>query len=446
MRPNILLITADDMNYNSAGAFACPVEGITPNIDRLASEGMIFKHSHVTIAVCQPSRECLMTGRYPHNNGAPGFHPIREDVPTLQEELKKAGYMNGIVGKVSHLAPSHKFCWDYSVNTMSDEYGMGRDPKRYYEFSLEFMKKAKEENKPFFFMANSHDPHRPFVGSQQESQMFGYHTEASKYYKPDDVNVPGFLPDIPLVRQELAEYYSSVHRLDESVGAVLHALDECGFSENTLVMFLSDNGMAFPYAKTNCYLNSTKTPWVVKWPGKVKPGVKDDVNFISGIDYMPTIMEAAGIPSIDGMDGTSFLPVILGNSTDCRNNVFTVFNTTRGEKSYPMRCLQDSNYGYIYNAWSDGETVFMNESKSGLTYNAMKVAADENEQIKSRVNFFDFRVKEEFYDFENDPDALNNLFENPEYRDSIQKMKNALLEVMRKTNDPVAEQFRTECF
>ena len=115
MNPNILLITADDMNYDSPGATGNRTPGITPNLDRLASEGMRFVHSHVTIAVCQPSRSVLMTGRFPHRNGAMGFESIWEHVPTLQEQLSNAGYFNGIMAKVGHLHPEWKFCWDFVV-------------------------------------------------------------------------------------------------------------------------------------------------------------------------------------------------------------------------------------------------------------------------------------------------------------------------------------------
>ena len=102
-RLNVLFITADDMNYDTPGFTGCLTPGITPNLDRLASQGMRFVNAHVTVAVCQPSRECLMTGRYPHRNGATGFYPVRQDVPTLTESLKAAGYQLGIMAKVSHL-------------------------------------------------------------------------------------------------------------------------------------------------------------------------------------------------------------------------------------------------------------------------------------------------------------------------------------------------------
>ena len=109
-RPNIVLITADDMNYNSPGCYGSTIPGITPNIDRLAEEGIRFSHAHVNIAVCQPCRQSLLTGRYAFRHGGEGFNPIWLEVPTLCEKLRAAGYWNGILGKEKHLEPAGKFC------------------------------------------------------------------------------------------------------------------------------------------------------------------------------------------------------------------------------------------------------------------------------------------------------------------------------------------------
>ncbi len=440
-RPNILLITADDLNYDSVGAYGSKVEDITPNIDRLAREGMRFEHGHVTIAVCQPSRSVLMTGRYPHRNGARGFQPIHPDVPTLSGRLRESGYMNGILGKTKHLAPAAKFAWDFRVTR--EELGEGRTPERYYAEVVRFLKLAKKRNKPFFLMANSHDPHRPFAGSQQEQrQKNRKFPEASRYYKPQEVTVPGFLPDIPQVRKEIAQYFTSVHRCDETVGQILRALRESGMADNTFVLFLSDNGMALPFAKTNVYLSSTKVPWIVRWPRKVKPGSVDATHFVSGIDYMPTALEVAGVAAPKGMDGRSFVKPMLGENQDGRDHVLTVFHRTSGRREYPMRCLQNQRFGYIRNAWSDGKFVFKNESQAGLSFRAMKRAAANNESIAARVRLFQFRVKEELFDFEKDPNALHDLARDPAYREVLKKLREQMLRILEQTGDPDLPLFR----
>lgn len=442
-RLNILLITADDMDVATPGCSGGKVPGVTPNIDALAKEGLRFEHAHVTCAVCMPSRETLMTGRYPHRHGGMGFYQIRNDVPTLQEQLKAAGYLLGILGKTEHLAPEAKFAWD--VAARAPDLAMGRDPQSYYKRTREFIEQALREKKPFFLMANSHDPHRPFSGSPQETERNGTdpkYPPPSRIYRPEEVDVPGFLPDIPDVRREIAYYYSSSRRCDDTVGAVLKALKESGQEESTLVMFLSDNGMSFPFAKTNCYLRSTHTPWIVRWPGKVKPGTVDSTHFISGIDYMPTILEAAGLPPVRGMDGRSFLPLLSGGAQGGRDRVFTVFHETSGRKEFPMRCVQDQQFGYIHNAWADGKTVFRCEPQSGLTWKAMEEAAKTDPKVAQRTRMFSYRVPEELYDYSKDPCGLKNLADKPEYAQQLAKMRRWMLDWMTQTRDPLLPSYR----
>jgi N-sulfoglucosamine sulfohydrolase len=438
---NFLLITVDDLNYNSTGIFGCKTKDITPNIDKLASQGMRFEYSHVSVAVCQPSRQAMMTGRLPHNNGAPGFHPILPDVPTLQEKLNKAGYMNGIIGKENHLAPKSKFCWDYFIQTNCPEKGQGRDPKEYYKHVKEFLQLAKSEGKPFFLMANSHDPHRPFAGSQEEFEDYGKNLPIERVISPDEVEVPGFLPELPEVREEVAQYLTSAHRGDQTVGEVLRALKEEGFEDDTLVMFLSDNGMSFPFSKTNCYLNSTATPWIVRWPGKVQPNSFDREHFIRGVDYMPTILDIAGIEHDGYFDGSSFKTVLLGEKSEGREDLFKVINSTAAQLKFPMRGYQNKEYGYIYNSWSSPDVFFHNDSKFGLTYTAMIEAGKTDEKMKERVYFYDHRIKEELYDFRVDKNALNNLAYNEEYKDVLNTMRAKMRENMTKSRDPLVEDF-----
>ncbi len=437
-RPNILFITADDMNHDSPGVMGCRIPDITPNIDRLASEGMLFTNAHVSIAVCQPSRSALMTGRYPVRNGARGFEPIDTSVPTLQEQLRKAGYLNGIMSKNGHLDPREKFCWDYWITV--DELGAGRAPSLYYKYAKQFFDQAKAAGKPFYLMANSNDPHRPFAGSQQELNSHNKHHPVSRTIKPEEVEVPGFLPDIPDVRKEVAEYFTSVHRCDETVGEVLCALKDSGFEEDTLVMFLSDNGMAFPYSKTNCYLFSTRTPWIARWPGKIKPGSKCS-GFISGIDYMPTMLEVAGIEQVEGMDGRSFLPLARGEEHKGWDKVFTEFHQTSGRRDYPMRCVQNARYGYMYNAWSDGKVSFKNESQAGLTFAAMQEAGKTDPKIAKRVDLFLHRVPEELYDLQADPSALNNLAGDPTHKQMLDEMRRQMREHLKSVGDPILGPF-----
>lgn len=443
--PNILLITADDMNWDAVGAYGCPVPGTTPTIDGLAADGMRFDYAHVTIAVCQLSRNVMLSGRYPHRCRGEGFFNLREPgIPILPGLLRDHGYAVGILGKVPHSTPYADFVWDFSVDM--PDLGQGRNPSVYGKHFATFVNHAQESDQPFFMMLNAHDPHRPFYGNDKAAWYSGETTppasKPSKVFAPEAIETPGFLEDLPEVRREIAEYYSSVRRCDDTVAAALEVLRSAGCVENTLVVFLSDNGMAFPFAKTNCYLNSTRTPLVVRWPAGFAGGGVDAQHFVSGIDLMPTLLEAAGVPAPGGIDGLSFLPVLRGGEQSGRDYVFTQFHQNAGRWTYPMRCVQDRRFGYIWNPWSNGSRTFRNEAQSGRTMQAMVAAAEADAAIAERVRLFLHRVPEELYDFENDPDARHNLIADPVHQAEADRLRDALEFWMVDTGDPALAAFR----
>jgi N-sulfoglucosamine sulfohydrolase len=447
MPPNILLITADDMNWDAVGAYGCHVDRTTPNIDQLAAEGIRFEYAHVNIAVCQPSRSAIMTGCYPHRNGGEGFfHLRRPGIPILPELLRNAGYQVGVLGKVGHSTPYTDFHWDMTYDMQ--ELGMGRNPGIYHEYATAFIKESTSSGKPFFLMLNSHDPHRPFFGNDKPEWYIESENPPavapSRIFSPNDVKCPGFLADLPEVQLEISEYYSSVRRCDDTIGAALGALSETGMEENTLILFLSDNGMAFPFAKTNCYLNSTRTPWIMRWPGIIESGVVDSTHMVSGIDIMPTFLEAAGVDLPKGVDGSSFLQVLKGQRQPERDKVFTEFHQTAGKRNYPMRCVQTKEFGYIFNPWSNGERIFRNESQAGRTMKAMREAAKTSRRIAGRINLFLHRVSEELYDFQKDPDGLNNLVGVQSYSDELVRLRSELENWMERTEDPALKAFRNK--
>src|SRR2546423_6595508 len=207
-------------------------------------------------------------------------------------------------------------------------------------------------------------------------------------------------------------------------------------------MFLSDNGISEPFAKSNCYLTSTRTPWVMKWPGHVKGGVVDEKHLISGIDFMPTVLDAMGLKPVDGVDGKSFLPLLKGDEQTGRDEVVTVYHETSAHREYPMRCVQDAHFGYIYNAWSDGKTQYRSEPMGGLAFHGMQSAATTQRAIDQRVKMLVYRVPEELYDLEHDPDALHNLIDDAKQADRVKQMRAKLLKWMEDTKDPLLETYR----
>jgi N-sulfoglucosamine sulfohydrolase len=450
-RPNILLITVDDLDWASLGVTGNPLPGISPNVDRLAREGLRFEHAHGTVAICHPSRNVWMTGRYPQNAGALGFEDIDTDVPTLVEALAQAGYYTGLMAKTGHIVPSRAAAWNERV--LARELQNGRNASLYYEHTMGFLRRAKESGQQFFLMANTQDPHRPFAGSVQEVEFRARDTDnADPQYGggfPDDtvafmsdaVPVPGFLPDLPDVRRELAEYYTSVRRADRITGAVLQALEESGLAGRTVVMWLSDNGMAFPFAKANVWLRSTRTPLIVRWPGRVPRGRVDDRHMVSGIDLAPTILDIAGLPTLAGAEGRSFLPLLGGGTQSGRERVFTQIDQVSSGVSYPMRSVIESRYGYIFNAWADGKTAMRIESMTGRSFAAMRRAAESDSKIAARVTHFVYRTKEELYDYSRDPHALHNLIGDPAADTVAARYRALLLQHLRESADPQLKAF-----
>lgn len=437
---NFLLITADDLNWDSVGAYGSQVDNITPNIDAFAKEGVRFNNAHVTTGVCQVSRGVLATGLYPHQSGIDGFYHTNKDIDTVIKTLQQHGYFTAVKGKVDHSTPRFKTRWDLVERKAP---GKGRDKDKYYQFVRKAIQQAKHNNQPFYIMANSHDPHRPFSGSEQERRkgMKGKVPNPSRTYQTEEIRVPSFLPDIKQVRREIAEYTSSVRRFDDTFGAILAALKDENVVDTTMVTFLSDNGMAFPFAKSNNYLNSTKTPWVVRFPDQIKNNYVDKEHFISGIDFFPTVLETANIEIPESLVGRSYLPLLKGRRQTGRDHVFTMYYETSAGNAYPIRAVIEKQYSYIFNPWADGKYRFKNESQSGRSWKAMLKAGKEDPTLAKRNLFFSHRTLEELYDYSVDPNALNNLIHQPHYRLIVEKLRAKLRQNMIETNDPLIEAF-----
>lgn len=448
-RPNILLITADDLNWDSVGCFGNPLKGVTPNIDKLASEGVRFEHAYVTIAICQPCRASIMTGRYPHRSGALGFDKINAGVPTLPEKLRESGYYTAAIGKAVHTIPSrHKTAFDETFDM--HELGYGRSPKRYHETASQAIAKAKVDGKPFFLNVNMHDPHRPFANAPQEQrkkkpELWEGVPLVKNPYKPDEVPLPGFVPDLPSVRLEMAEYYTSVRRCDSIIGVVLSVLEESQQVDNTIVIFLSDHGIAIPFAKTNCWMHSNRTPLIVRWPGKVPRGKTIGKKMVNAIDIAPTILDIVGLSNLDGADGQSFRGLIDPN-VDAngvgRDSVFVHLNYPFSRQSFAMRGVITQGGGYIWNGWANDKKKFSNESMSGRTFAAMAKAAKHDPAIAERVRHYVYRCPEELYDYRTDPDALKNQIDSPEAQLALSEGRAELRKHMEQTDDPQLELYK----
>ncbi len=444
---NLLIITADDMNGDSW--FNSKV-GATPHLDAFAKTCYRFEQMHVSAPICQPSRSALMTGRVPHRNGALGFDPINLDVPTLTEVCSSNGYFTAAINKIIHMAPKSKFNWDLALD------GSGKNPARLRTDFEQCLAAAKEKQKPFFINVNITDPHRPFAGSrggvnaeEQKAERRRVTVNEARstqvpIYETNEIVVPEFLEDIPDVRKEVAQYFSSVRRLDMSFTGVLAALEASGEKNNTLIFFMSDHGMSFPYAKATIYRNGTWSPLLVKYPGLKKPFINTQ-DMISSVDVMPTALELMKLSPPKGMDGRSLVPLLKGEKQSGRDHTFTHVNTVSSGMSFPGRCIRTKTKAYIWNEWPNGTKRYKVEAMGGLSFKALAAAAEMNPKIKDRVQHYLFRTPEEFYDEEKDPNERKNLINDPECQRDIREFKKLLLAEMEKTNDPLLEKFRAVC-
>jgi N-sulfoglucosamine sulfohydrolase len=443
-KPNVLIITADDLSADSLGSFGCKLADTSPNLDRLASEGIRFEYAHVVCANCMPSRNALYSGRYPHNNHVEGFYQVENPgYPVMADLMKSAGYFTAIRHKVGHSTPYSPYpAWDMVLDrnpggTPPD----ARDPASYKTTTAKGIAAAKAAGKPFCLVMNTADPHKPFY-SEGRGKKEKDPNQPSKVFKPNEVPIPGYLFDDPVVRTEMAHYFSSVRRADDSVGAVLEALDESGQAERTIVIFLSDHGMGMPFVKTQLYHRSTQTPLIVRWPGVTKAGAIDREHLVSAVDFLPTLLDIVGAAHPEGLDGRSFEPLLQGQPQKDRQYAIKEYNENSGGFRDPMRGVESKRFLYLFNPWSNGERRMRTATQGTFTYARMQQLAKTDKEMAKRLDAFDHRVLEELYDVEKDPDCLKNLIDDPSHKNDVAELRKVLEQWMVKTGDPLLDVFR----
>ncbi len=440
-QPNILVISMDDANQEQIGAFGETVSpSPTPTLDQFASEGMRFTNAHTVAANCNPSRNSMLSGTYPHQNGVVGFRQVWKSAsPILPHIMQNNGYLTGLFGKDTHATPYFPFQWDL----LGDE-DLTHDAGEFYTWAASAFAHAETEGKPFFYMINTHDPHRQFWGINKALEINESRTPVpSHIYSAEDVRVPPSIPDLHDVRLETQYYYSTLRRGDDFVEEMLQALDDSGLADNTIVIFYSDHGWAMPFAKTNLWNASTRTPLIVRWPGKIAPNSINSSEMVSVIDFLPTILDVAGIAIPSEAEGNTFKPLLLGESQPevNRDKIFKTYYENSGAKRRPMRAVQTKRYNYIFNPWSNGTTVMQSTTQGTGSFLAMVDEGLTNPEVQARVDLYNYRVLEEFYDLDNDPYELDNKIDDPAYASVISGLKADMKEWMIKVNDPAMAAF-----
>jgi len=430
-KPNIVFILADDCLFRSIGCYG-GVNVETPNIDRLAQEGIQFNRAYASTAMCVPFRHELHTGLYPMRNASVWNHSAtRPGLPSTASILKDLGYRVGLTGK-RHLYPS----WNYPFEGVPGFEHNCVAKVEYYqpEEILPFL--TRDRDQPFVLSVNSTLPHRPWTMG-----------DASQF-DPDKLVLPPSLPDTQVIREEYTHYLAEVKELDRQVGDVMKMLEDERLADNTLVMFCSEQGWQFMGGKWNAWDISLHTALVARWPGKIPSGTKSDA-LVQICDVLPTLIEVAGGNPIDyTFDGRSFLPVMTGESETHRGVVFGMHNNVPEGPPYPMRtALDDDNFRIILNLEPDGEYIvkYVNGELISAWFGSVVEAAEGgDDQAEFLLERLVHRPAVELYDVANDPFELKNLAEDPQYAERRERLENQLSNWMAMQGDPGAEIDRME--
>lgn len=407
--PNIVFILSDDQLKQDVGCYGNDVIR-TPNIDKIAKEGVRFTRAYTPTAMCAPSRNALYTGLYPHRNGCHMNHgPTKPDVKTLPAYLSELGYRVGLAGK-THIKPKEVFPFEYMKGDMAS--------------IEEFMNK---DTSPFCLVFASDEPHAP---------------HKTGGYDPADVLVPPYKVDTPESRQLAADYYTDIDTVDRETGDILDLIDKYKLTENTVVFWASDHGFEL-FAKWTCYEAGLNVPFLVRWPGKIKPGTVSDA-MISFVDFVSTAIDIAGGTPPKDLDGKSFKDVIVGGRKEHHETIYGA-HTNQGiwsGETYPIRSVRNDRYKYIRNLYPEGKFTCIpthgwdyNEEHAGKVFKSWKKKAKTDRFAAERVSKLQKRPAEELYDLEKDPFELNNLAEDSDYSNVLLELSGKLDEWMKVQGD-----------
>ncbi len=434
---NVLMMISDNQTWHDAGCYGNDVVK-TPNLDRLAAEGVRFRQAFATTASCGPSRAVIYSGLLTHSNGQYA-HPhaehnqqIRPTVTTVFERLKKNGYRTGLIGK-DHIKPMEKYPIDFKPK------GSSRDVVWTAKRAAEFMNDGDE---PFFLVLSYSDPHptsRDGIGWGAVREYPGYQTLK---YNPDDIKVPGFLPNTADVRESIAGYYQQISRMDHGVGLAMEALEKSGHADETLVIFISDHGTSEPGAMGTHYEPGVRVPFIVRTPGAKAGHVNEALVAFS--DITPTILDWTGTEFKESeIHGRSFLPILNENDPQEWRSALLSHVGHDVFANYPMRTLRHPRYKLIWNVTWQAEYPLPIDTYERRLWDGIRKAGGSHLGPRTVEQFLN-RPQLELYDLESDPWETKNLAEAPEHADRKAAMVKELVSRLEAQNDPWLRKYRPE--
>ncbi len=413
-QPNFILFITDDISYNDLGCYGNKAAK-TPNIDQLAQEGRLFTNAYLTASSCSPSRCSIITGRYPHNTGAPELHTkLPENQIMFPEVLKENGYYTVLSGK-NHIGSVTQRAFD----TISK----GRGPGLEQDW-IELLRN-RPRDKAFLYWFASADAHREWIIDS-----------TAPVFSPGDVIVPPMMYDGPKTREDLAKYYHEVSRTDYYLGEIMKELERQGIEENTYVIYMSDNGRPFPRAKTRCYDSGMKTPFIIWNKNNIHPGKTE--SFISSIDIATTLIELAGIEVPGSFQGVSFKEVLKDPEAKCRDYCFSEHNWHVFKNH--ERMLRWGDFMYIRNSYNEKLNMCVESAPVFPAGIELWEAYEAGLTLPEQEDIFMLpRPYEELYHVGDDPYQFNNIADQPEYINTLDKCRRILERWIIETGDNIPE-------
>ena len=432
--PNMVFMIADDLAWDDSTPYGHP-SIMTPNLQRLADAGMRFDQAFLTTSSCSPTRASLLTGRYPHQTDAEQLHwPLPADQVTFVEKLRERGYWTGAAGKW-HLGDEIRDRFDLILEADESGYQLPADAS---PDSGDFAETAdgdeksgcadwvrilgeRDRDRPFFLWLASLDPHRPYDDGILEDGA-----------RPEEIRLPPYVPDTPAVRGDFRLYYDEITRLDRFVGLVLDELDRQGIADDTLVVFISDNGRPFPRDKTTLYDSGIRTPMLARWPGRIDPGTVSP-RLVSTVDLAKTFLSVAGIekPGLS-FEGQDLSPLFDDPEKHLREYVFAEKNWHDYEDR--ARAVRNERYKYIRNDYPDLPLTPPADVVRSPTYVEMLRLLEKDSLDQAQASLFVVpRPAEELYDTRLDPHELENLADDERFAPVLRAMRAALADWEEKT-------------
>lgn len=421
--PNIILFLSDDHACRDAGCYGNSVVR-TPNLDRLAAQGMRFERAFTVTPTCVPSRASIYTGLGPHRHGSHENHSrIDPGIRTLPHYLASLGYRTLLAGK-THVKPKEAYPFTY----LDTGGGWNTEIVTRGSEVAEFLGSEAAREQPFCLVIATNNPHVPWPRSTA--------------YEPAEVPLHPYLLDTDETRKAMANYYGDVSRMDRELGRAMDLLEEQGLADQTALIYTSDHGPQFPHGKWELYDYGIHIPLVVRWPGTVAAGSTSPA-MVSSVDLLPTLIQMTGAQPPRHTDGMSFMPVLTGRTSSHRERIFATHTRDLNMNYYPMRAVRDSRYKYIRNlaperAYTCHITNSNNFEANGgeQLWNSWLMEANRSEEAREKVKGYQHRPAEELYDLENDPAELQNLAGAPELETVKSELRSRLGRWMRQQGDP----------